>query len=380
MGDAVELEAGGRTVRLSSPGKIFFPERGFTKLDLAEYYRAVAPGILRALRNRPTTLERYPDGVTGESFFQKRAPKNMPDWIPTAHITFPSGRSADEMCPTEEAAVLWAAQYGTLTFHPWPVRADDVDSPDELRIDLDPQPGTDYDDAVRAAHELRAVLDEFGGLRGWPKTSGGRGLHVFVPIAPRWTFTQVRRAAIAAGRELERRMPDRVTTKWWKEERGERIFVDYNQTARDRTIASAYSVRPRPHAPVSAPLRWEEVDSARPQDFDLATMPARFAELGDVHADMDDHAFSLDALLDLAAKDERDHGLGDLPYPPEYPKMPGEPKRVQPSRARREEGAPASPPDTKDSGDRDGSDDSRDSKASRGSKASKASGDREDRS
>lgn len=380
MGDAVELEAGGRTVRLSSPGKIFFPERGFTKLDLAEYYRAVAPGILRALRNRPTTLERYPDGVTGESFFQKRAPKNMPDWIPTAHITFPSGRSADEMCPTEEAAVLWAAQYGTLTFHPWPVRADDVDSPDELRIDLDPQPGTDYDDAVRAAHELRAVLDEFGGLRGWPKTSGGRGLHVFVPIAPRWTFTQVRRAAIAAGRELERRMPDRVTTKWWKEERGERIFVDYNQTARDRTIASAYSVRPRPHAPVSAPLRWEEVDSARPQDFDLATMPARFAELGDVHADMDDHAFSLDALLDLAAKDERDHGLGDLPYPPEYPKMPGEPKRVQPSRARREEGAPASPPDTKDSGDRDGSRGSNASRGSKDSKASKASGAPEGRS
>jgi DNA ligase D len=335
MGDAVELEAGGRTVRLSSPDKIFFPERGFTKLDLARYYQAVAPGILRALRDRPTTLERYPDGVTGENFFQKRAPKNMPDWIPTAHITFPSGRSADEMCPTEEAAVLWAAQFGTLTFHPWPVRRHDVDRPDELRIDLDPQPGTDYDDAVRAAHELRAVLEEFGGLRGWPKTSGGRGLHVFVPIAPRWTFTQVRRAAIAVGREMERRMPDHVTIKWWKEERGERIFIDYNQTARDRTIASAYSVRPRPHAPVSAPLRWEEVGEAHPQDFDIATMPARFAELGDVHADMDDHAFSLDALLDLARRDEHDHGLGDLPYPPEYPKMPGEPKRVQPSRAKK---------------------------------------------
>lgn len=338
MGEAVELEAAGRTVRLSSPDKIFFPERGFTKLDLAQYYLAVGDGILRALRNRPTTLERYPDGVEGENFFQKRAPKNMPDWIPTAHITFPSGRSADEMCPTEVAAVLWAAQYGTLTFHPWPVRGDDVDHPDELRIDLDPQPGTDYEDAVRAAHELREVLHEYGDLRGWPKTSGGRGLHVFVPIAPRWTFTQVRRAAIAAGRELERRMPDRVTTAWWKEERGEKIFVDYNQTARDRTIASAYSVRPRPHAPVSAPLRWEEVAEARPRDFDLATMPKRFAELGDVHADMDDHAFSLEALLELAARDEHDHGLGDLPYPPEYPKMPGEPKRVQPSRAKRAEG------------------------------------------
>lgn len=184
MGDAVELEAGGRTVRLSSPDKVFFPERGFTKLDLARYYQAVAPGILRALRDRPTTLERYPDGVNGESFFQKRAPKNMPDWIPTAHITFPSGRSADEMCPTEEAAVLWAAQYGTLTFHPWPVRRDDVDRPDELRIDLDPQPGTDYDDAVRAAHELRAVLDEFGGLRGWPKTSGGRACTSSCPLSP----------------------------------------------------------------------------------------------------------------------------------------------------------------------------------------------------
>lgn len=338
MGEAVELEAGGRSVRLSSPDKVFFPERGFTKLDLARYYQAVAPGILRALRNRPTTLERYPDGVSGESFFQKRAPKNMPDWIPTAHITFPSGRSADEMCPTEEAAVLWAAQYGTLTFHPWPVRRDDVDRPDELRIDLDPQPGTDYDDAARAAHELRAVLDEFGGLRGWPKTSGGRGLHVFVPIEPRWTFTQVRRAAIAVGREMERRMPDRVTIKWWKEERGERIFVDYNQTARDRTIASAYSVRPRPHAPVSAPLRWEEVGEAHPRDFDLATMPPRFAELGDVHADMDEHAFSLEPLLDLARRDEHDHGLGDLPYPPEYPKMPGEPSRVQPSRAKKAPG------------------------------------------
>ncbi|MFI0959864.1 non-homologous end-joining DNA ligase [Streptomyces sp. NPDC021080] len=341
MGDAVELEAAGRSVRLSSPDKIFFPERGFTKLDLARYYLAVGDGILRVLRNRPTTLERYPDGVTGESFFQKRAPKNMPDWIPTARITFPSGRSADEMCPTEPAAVLWAAQFGTLTFHPWPVRRDDVDSPDELRIDLDPQPGTDYADAVRAAHELREILHEYGGLRGWPKTSGGRGLHLFVPIQPRWTFTQVRRAAIAAGRELERRMPDQVTVAWWKEERGEKIFVDYNQTARDRTIASAYSVRPRPHAPVSAPLRWDEVQDARPRDFDLATMPKRFAELGDVHADMDDHAFSLEALLELADRDEHDHGLGDLPYPPDYPKMPGEPKRVQPSRAKHEDAGPS---------------------------------------
>ncbi|MEV8314272.1 non-homologous end-joining DNA ligase [Streptomyces sp. NPDC059900] len=335
-GKAVELDAGGRAVRLSSPDKVVFPERGFTKLDVARYFLAVGDGIVRALRDRPTALQRFPDGVAGEFFYQKRVPKNHPDWIPTATIAFPSGRTADEMCPTEIAAVIWAAQYNTLTFHPWPVRRDDLDRPDELRIDLDPQPGTDYADAVRVAGELRALLDEYG-LRGWPKTSGGRGLHVFVPIEPRWDFTGVRRAAIACGRELERRMPDAVTTAWWKEERGERIFVDYNQTARDRTIASAYSVRPRPNAPVSAPLRWDEVDDAVPEDFDIATMPERFAEVGDVHADMEQHAFSLEPLLDLAARDERDHGLGDLPYPPEYPKMPGEPKRVQPSRARHEE-------------------------------------------
>ncbi|MFF3729320.1 non-homologous end-joining DNA ligase [Streptomyces sp. NPDC002476] len=332
----MELEARGRTVRLSSPDKVYFPEPGYTKRDVAEYFRAVGPGITRALRDRPTTLQRFVDGVEGEFFYQKRAPKNLPDWIPTARITFPSGRQADEICPAEPAAVLWAANLGTLTFHPWPVRSADTDHPDELRIDLDPQPGTDYADAVRAAHELRSVLDDHD-LRGWPKTSGGRGVHVFVPIEPRWTFTEVRRAAIATGRELERRMPDRVTTAWWKEERGERIFVDFNQTARDRTIASAYSVRPRPHAPVSAPLRWDEIDDAEPRDFDIRTMPKRYAEVGDVHADMEEYAFRLDALLELADRDERERGLGDLPYPPEYPKMPGEPKRVQPSRARSDE-------------------------------------------
>jgi DNA ligase D len=332
-GEAIELDAGGRAVRLSSPDKIYFPERGFTKADVARYYLAVGPGILRALRERPTTLERFPDGVDGESFYQKRAPKNVPDWLPTARIAFPSGRTADEICPTELAAVLWAANLGTLTFHPWAVRRERPDHPDELRIDLDPQPGTDFADAVRVAHELRALLAEHG-LRGWPKTSGGRGLHVFVPIEPRWDFTAVRRAAIAVGRELERRSPDAVTTAWWKEERGERIFVDYNQTARDRTMASAYSIRPKPHAPVSAPLRWEELDGVRPEDFDVATMPARFAELGDVHADLEEHAFALDPLLELAERDEHERGLGDLPYPPDYPKMPGEPKRVAPSRAK----------------------------------------------
>jgi DNA ligase D len=332
MGAAVELEVDGRTVRLSSPDKVFFPERGFTKLDLARYYIAVGPGILRALRNRPTTLERYPDGVGGEWFFQKRAPKGMPDWIPTAHITFPSGRSADEMCPTEQAAVVWAAQYGTLTFHPWPVRATDVDHPDELRIDLDPQPGTDFADAVPVAQESRALLEELG-LAGYAKTSGGRGIHIYVRIEPRWSFTEVRHAAIAFGRELERRMPDRVTTKWWKEERGQRIFLDYNQNARDRTIASAYSIRPKPGATVSAPLDWEELTEVAPEDFTVATMPARFAAVGDRHATIDDRAYSIERLLEMYERDEAG-GLGDMPYPPDYPKMPGEPKRVQPSRDR----------------------------------------------
>ncbi|EMF00692.1 non-homologous end-joining DNA ligase [Streptomyces mobaraensis NBRC 13819 = DSM 40847] len=334
MAETLELTVGERTVRLSNPQKVYFPERGYTKYDVARYYLSVGDGVLRALRDRPTTLERYPDGVEGESFFQKRAPKNLPDWIPTGRIAFPSGRYADEICPTETAAVLWAANLGCLTFHPWPVRRDDTDHPDELRIDLDPQPGTGYADAVRAALELRGLLDELG-LTGWPKTSGGRGLHVFVPIAPRWTFVQVRRAAIAVARELERRMPEHVTSAWWKEERGAKVFVDYNQTARDRTIAGAYSVRPRPHAPVSAPLRWDELESAVPEDFDITTMPARYAELGDVHADMEDHPCALDAALELAARDEREHGLGDLPYPPEHPKMEGEPKRVQPSRAKK---------------------------------------------
>lgn len=334
MAEAEEWVVGDRTVRLTHPDRVYFPERGFTKRDLARYYVAVGDGVVRALLDRPTTLERYPDGVTGESFFQKRAPRNLPEWIPTGRISFPSGRHADEMCPTEVAAVVWAANLGCLTFHPWPVRRGDTEHPDELRIDLDPQPGTGYADAVRVALELRPLLEELG-MVGWPKTSGGRGLHVFVPLLAEWTFPQVRRAAIAIARELERRAPQRVTTSWWKEERGERIFVDYNQTARDRTVAAAYSVRPRPRAPVSAPLRWEEVPEARPEDFDLVTMVERYAELGDVHAEMEGRAYRLDAALELASRDERVHGLGDLPYPPEHPKVKGEPRRVQPSRARK---------------------------------------------
>ncbi|MFG2895136.1 non-homologous end-joining DNA ligase [Streptomyces sp. NPDC048248] len=331
---AVELDVAGRKVRLSHPDKTYYPERGFTKMDVAQYYIAVADGVLRGVRDRPTTMQRFPDGVEGEFFYQKRAPKGLPEWLPTARIAFPSGRFADEMCPTEPAAVLWAANLGCLTFHPWPVRRGDTEHPDELRIDLDPQPGTGFADAARAAHELRALLTELG-LRGWPKTSGGRGVHVYVPIRPEWTFTEVRRSAIALARALERRLPDLVTSAWWKEERGEKVFVDYNQMARDRTIASPYSLRSRPRATVSAPLRWEELSDVEPEDFDLRTVPPRFAELGDLHAEMSDHAFGLEAVLELADRQAADDGLGEMPYPPDHPKMPGEPSRVQPSRAKK---------------------------------------------
>ncbi|AJT62152.3 hypothetical protein T261_0462 [Streptomyces lydicus] len=330
----MELDVAGRTVRVSHPDKTYYPERGFTKLDVAQYYLAVADGVLRGLRDRPTTMQRFPDGVEGEFFYQKRAPKGLPEWLPTARIAFPSGRFADEMCPTEPAAVIWAANLGCLTFHPWPVRRTDTEHPDELRIDLDPQPGTDFADAVRVAYDLRELLAEHR-LRGWPKTSGGRGVHVYVPIRPNWTFTEVRRAAIALARALERRRPDRVTSAWWKEERGAKVFVDYNQMARDRTIASAYSLRARPRATVSTPLRWEELADAAPEDFDLRTVPPRFAELGDIHAEMAEHAFGLESVLELADRQETDEGLGDMPYPPDHPKMPGEPARVQPSRARK---------------------------------------------
>jgi len=281
---------------------------------------------------------------TGDAFYQKRVPQGAPDYVRTARIAFPSGRTADEVCPTELAVVAWAANLGTITFHPWPVRSADVESPDQLRIDLDPQPGTDYADAARVAPDVRALLHELG-LEGFPKTSGGRGLHIFVPIRPLWTFTQARRATIALGRELERRRPEQVTIKWWKEERGHKIFIDYNQMARDRTIASAYSVRANPRATVSAPLRWEEVPDVVPNDFDITTVPARFAEVGDLFTALSatgtggpdgtgDEAYSIEPLLELADRDEHDHGHEDLPYPPEYPKMPGEPKRVQPSRDR----------------------------------------------
>jgi DNA ligase D len=330
---AEEIEVDGRPVRLTSPDKICFPRRGYTKRDVFEYYLAVGDGIMRALRHRPTTLQRFPDGIEGEMFFQKRVPtRGVPPWIETATISFPSGRSADELCPADLAHVAWAAQMGTVVFHPWPVRRDRVDNPDELRIDLDPQPGTDFDDAVEVAGVLREVLAEQG-WTGHPKTSGGRGVHVYLRIAPRWSFVQVRRAGIALAREVERRRPDLATTSWWKEERGTRVFLDYNQMARDRTIACAYSLRPNARATVSTPVTWAELTEVEPDDFDLRTVPKRFATLGDPHAGIDDQAYDITPLLEWAERDERT-GAGDLPYPPEYPKMPGEPKRVQPSKER----------------------------------------------
>jgi DNA ligase D len=340
---AIEVDAGGRAVRVTNPDKVYFPKRGFTKLDVVNYYLGVGDGILRALFERPTTLERWPNGVvegaklatrqdsTGDAFYQKRLPtKGVPPWVESATITFPSGRTAVELCPTDLAHVAWAAQLGTIVFHPWPVRRSDVDSPDELRIDLDPQPGTDFADAVAAAAVVHEVLDELGWV-GFPKTSGGRGVHVYVRIRPQWTFVEARRAVIAFAREVERRRPDLVTTKWWKEERGEKVFIDFNQMARDRTIACAYSLRANPRATVSTPVTWDELTRVEPNDFDLATVRERFAAIGDPRATIDDVAHDLTPLLEWAERDEA-KGDGDMPYPPEYPKMPGEPPRVQPSK------------------------------------------------
>ncbi len=342
---AVEVDAGGRGVRVTSPDRVIYEPTAttpaVTKLQVVEYYLAVQDGVLRALRDRPTALERWPKGVhegiklatrageQSDAFYQKRVPKGAPPYVETATITFPSGRTADEVCVTEIATVAWAAQMGTLTFHPWPVRRTDVDQPDELRIDLDPQPGTDFADAARVALAARDLLTDVG-LVGWPKTSGNRGVHLYVRIEPRWDFVEVRHAAIAFGRELARRTRG-VTTSWWKEERGANIFVDYNQNSRDRTIASAYSLRPIPGAPVSTPVEWEELDGLDPRSLNLHTVPGRFAERGDLMAGIDDRPGRLDSLLQMYA-DDVERGEGDMPYPPDYPKMPGEPPRVQPSK------------------------------------------------
>jgi DNA ligase D len=332
-GRPIEVDVAGRGVRLSSPDKIYFAGAGYTKRDVFDYYLAVGDGILRALRDRPTTLQRFPDGLDGEAFFQKRVPqRGVPPWLATAEITFPSGRPAVEVAPADLAHVAWAAQMGTIVFHPWPVRAADVDRPDELRIDLDPQPGTDFADAVTVAGVVREVLDDLG-YAGYPKTSGGRGIHVYVRVRPDQDFISARRAVIALAREVERRRPDLATTSWWKEERGAKVFLDFNQMCRDRTIACAYSLRANPRATVSTPVTWAELADVEPNDFDLRTVPPRFAAGGDPHADIDDVAHDLAPLLEWVARDEA-AGLGDMPYPPEYPKMAGEPKRVQPSRAR----------------------------------------------
>lgn len=344
---AVELLIDGRTVRVSSPNKVYFDQLGVTKLGVVEYFRSVAPGIVAALRDRPTTMERWPGGVregmvlaarsdgAGDAFFQKRAPANTPPWVQRAQVRFPSGRSAEEVAPADLASIVWMVNLGTLRFHPWPVRVPDTEVVDQLRLDLDPQPGVDFDTAVEAAFVLREVLAD-AGLTGFCKTSGGRGVHVYAPIVG-VDFIAARHAAIAIGRELARRLPEKVTVAWWKEQRGVRVFLDFNQMARDRLMTSAYSIRPTPAGRVSAPLRWEELATVRPDDFTIVSMPARFADVGDPWSELDKTEPS--ALTTALEWYERDAaaGEGEMPYPPEYPKMPGEPPRVQPSRARKED-------------------------------------------
>jgi len=330
-GKSTTREVAGHEVSVSNPDKILFPKPRFTKLDLVDYYLAVAEGALRGAGGRPNMLVRFPNGIGSESFYQKRAPEARPDWIEVVTLRFPSGRTADEVVPRDAASLAWLANLACLELHPHPVRAEDLDHPDELRVDLDPVPGIKWPQVRAVAQVARAVLQDCG-LIGWPKTSGSRGMHLFVRIEQRWGFDEVRRAALALAREVERRAPKLATSKWWKEER-QGVFVDYNQNAKDRTVASAYSVRPTPDARVSAPLSWDEVDSADPEDFTLGTMPKRFAKIGDRHADMDTKPGSLDALLEMSARQERE-GQGDAPWPPHYRKQPGEPPRVQPSKSR----------------------------------------------
>jgi bifunctional non-homologous end joining protein LigD len=329
--DREVLTIAGREVAISNPGKMLFPQAGYTKLDLARYYLAVSDGALRGAGGRPNVLVRYPNGIGGEFFYQKRAPASRPPWVEVVALRFPSGRSAEEVVPRDPAALVWMANLACLELHPHPVRADDLDHPDELRVDLDPVPGIVWGQIREVGRLVRATLDDFG-LVGWPKTSGSRGMHVYVRIERRWKFDEVRRAALALAREVERRAPALATSKWWKEER-QGVFLDYNQNAKDRTIASAYSVRPTPDARVSAPITWEEIDACEPEDFTLATMPPRFAAIGDPHAAIDQHPCSLASVLELSAQQERE-GLGDAPWPPNYKKQPGEPARVQPSRRR----------------------------------------------
>jgi len=321
--------AAGREIAISNPGKIYFPEAGITKLEVVQYYLAVAEGALRGAGGRPNVLVRYADGIHGEFFYQKRAPLARPEWIEVVALKFPSGRVAEEVVPRDASTLAWMANLGCLELHPHPVRTEDLDHPDELRIDLDPVPGVEWPQLVAVARVVHEVLSDLG-LVGWPKTSGSRGIHVNVRLHRRWSFTQVRRSALAVARDVQRRAPTLATSHWWKEER-QGVFLDYNQNAKDRTVASAYSVRPKPDARVSAPLTWDELDESRPEDFTLRTMPARFARIGDRHAGIDDHPCSLDAVLELSARQEAE-GLGDAPWPPHYQKQPGEPPRVAPSR------------------------------------------------
>jgi bifunctional non-homologous end joining protein LigD len=331
-GDHAIVEVCGRELRVSSPGKLFFPRVGFSKMDLVNYYIECEEATVRHLRERPTVMKRWVDGVEGKPFFQKRVPDSAPEWLETATVTFPSGRHARELVPNDAAHLVWGVNLGVIDWNPWPVRRADLDHPDELRVDLDPVPGVAFAEVREVALVVGEVLEEHG-LRGYPKTSGSRGMHVYVRIEPHQSFEEVRRAALALAREVERRMPGRATSRWWKEER-EGVFIDYNQNARDRTVASAYSVRAVPEALVSCPLEWEEVADVEPGDLRLDTVPARLRERGDPSADIDDHPHSLDGLLELAARDERE-GLGDAPWPPHFRKQKGEPPRVQPSRARR---------------------------------------------
>jgi DNA ligase D-like protein (predicted polymerase) len=330
--DAAVLELAGREVRVTNPAKPYFSrEVKLSKLDVVQYYVAISPGALAGIRDRPIVLKRFVNGAEGEPFYQKRAPENRPAWLRTVTLSFPSGRTAEEVVVDDVAGLAWVVNLGCIELHPHPVRAADLDHPDELRVDLDPGPGVVWSDVRKVAMEVKALLEELG-LRGWPKTSGSRGMHVNARIAARWTFTEVRRAALALSREIERRAPALATSKWWKEER-HGVFLDYNQNAKDRTTCSAYSIRPLPDARVSAPLRWEEVPDCEPGDFTVLTMPKRFAEVGDVHAEMDGAAGALDGLLELAARDEA-QGLGDAPWPPHFRKMDGEAPRVAPSRAK----------------------------------------------
>ena len=325
------LTIGDHEVTISNPSKVLYPQAGHTKLDLVRYYLAVGEGALRGSGGRPNVLVRYPNGIEGEFFYQKRAPASRPAWIEVVALQFPSGRTAEEVVPRDAAALAWMANLACLELHPHPVRAEDLDHPDELRVDLDPVPGVTWNQVRQVAEEVRATLSDLC-LVGWPKTSGSRGLHVYVRIEPRWTFPEVRRAALAFAREVERRAPAMATSKWGKEER-HGVFLDYNQNAKDRTIAGAYSVRPRPDARVSAPLTWDEVPVCDPADFTLSSMPVRFAKLGHVHAGMEARAFSIEPLLELSARHEKE-GLGDAPWPPHYVKQAGEPPRVQPSKRR----------------------------------------------